>query len=665
METEKDVPTGSTNLKEKKRKPKKEKKETTKSNETEKTLSETTKKQPEGKRINNHITKRILLIAIITLIISIILVAAIMLDQNYPDSRIYSALSEFIGLSSQTKNQQTQYSNLSARYVINLNEFKNQKEITNLSSADNLKINNHTDNNIFLQVTATENQEINVNTIIKSLSDKYKAYYYYPLNSTGGWIPPIGSSGIYLTNLTLSNGTKMQNKTIKIIIMPKKKIQSLNIKRTIYAKEGENITLPLDIINNSSDLQITSENLPEGATLKEGVLSWNIPYNFVQRDIISKILLKYLKINLNPKRKYTLNLKITNPKTKISYTNNIFFIINNTDKFPVINISPVITLKEGQTFDINSLKNKIYDPNGDYISTTKKGWEPEGKLNYNDVGVHNTTFFATNFVTESNKTIYFNVIRENFPPHIKSIQNKEIYEGKSIKQNITATDPNNETITYEISTPLNYVLENNTFIYRSENNLFSDIPHNISKIIYPVNITATDTSGLNSTTAFNITIKRRNYAPKILNSSQKMFIAEINKPINLSLKTKDPNNYPLKYIWNLNFYNKEITTNKSWIIATFTTPGEKQMTVKVTNGYNSTEYKFIADVYKKAQLKTTSTTKETSQQQITQKQPETQTPATYVIEETKTQAQHNTTAYNSNISVVYENQKQNNTYIIG
>ncbi|NIA04228.1 MAG: hypothetical protein GWP09_02650, partial [Nitrospiraceae bacterium] len=548
--------------------------------------------------------------------------------------------------------------NTPVKYIINLNGFlwntnkinnKNteQKETNNSTikiSKNNThnsqkgsitvytsKTNNSKNKDIILNVIATEGQLIDINQIIAP-NTNMSVFYYYPFNKTGQWQTSIGDANHYLINISFYNETTVINKKVDITIKKRTIFPQIDIPDIISSREGNTVQFTVNLIdghlnsnnsqiiepvniNNYSNYKISVINMPKSATFKNNVFNWKIPYNFVKRNWFSKLLLRFLWINTHPKRSIKIGVSVRELKTNASVTKWLLINVNNTVLPPVINVSPILYFKEGTHLDLNKIKSKIYDPNGNYIKLKISGWHPSHILTRKDIGLHNITILADNHIKSTSKTIFIDVIERKTIPSLNKLKNLTIYEGETAREKIQLkginddiNDSTNENTRYidgnsnlkiTFQTPIKYQFINNTFIYKSDKYLLNNKPKNVSEVTFPVNITvSSDNLNLSSKASFTIKVKRVNYAPLIINHSEKFFRIEEGKVVNLSLVAKDINHYPLTYELSLNFYNPIIKTKKSWMLFNFTTLGEKHIRVKVSNGYNSTSFEFIGDVYR-------------------------------------------------------------------
>ncbi|MAF13568.1 MAG: hypothetical protein CMI53_01610 [Parcubacteria group bacterium] len=113
-----------------------------------------------------------------------------------------------------------------------------------------------------------------------------------------------------------------------------------------------------------------------------------------------------------------------------------------------------IKVKESELVNLNV---KIDDPDSDKITysfSLPLNQQGKWKTNYGDAGEYVITITATDGKLTSKKDVLLVVERVNVPPIIKTIKDKTVKEGETIKLEPQVIDPNGDSVTIKLSEPL-------------------------------------------------------------------------------------------------------------------------------------------------------------------------------------------------------------------
>ena len=158
-----------------------------------------------------------------------------------------------------------------------------------------------------------------------------------------------------------------------------------------------------------------------------------------------------------------------------------------------------IKVKESELVNLNV---KIADPDSDKITygfSLPLNEQGKWKTNYGDAGEYVITITATDGKLTSKKDVLLVVERVNVPPVIKTIKDKIVKEGETVKLEPQVIDPNGDSVTLKLSEPLSKGLWATDHTSAGE---------------YEVVITATD-GELESKEKFLLTVTDVNVLPKI------------------------------------------------------------------------------------------------------------------------------------------------------
>ena len=158
-----------------------------------------------------------------------------------------------------------------------------------------------------------------------------------------------------------------------------------------------------------------------------------------------------------------------------------------------------ISVKESELVNLNV---KIDDPDSDKITygfSLPLNQQGEWKTNYGDAGEYVVTITATDGKLTSKKDVLLVVERVNVPPVIKTIKDRVVKEGETVKLEPQVIDPNGDSVTVKLSEPVTKGLWATDHTSAGE---------------YQVVITASD-GELESKEKFLLTVTDVNVLPKI------------------------------------------------------------------------------------------------------------------------------------------------------
>ena len=158
-----------------------------------------------------------------------------------------------------------------------------------------------------------------------------------------------------------------------------------------------------------------------------------------------------------------------------------------------------ISVKESELVNLNV---KIDDPDKDKITysfSLPLNQQGKWKTNYGDAGEYVVTITATDGKLTSKKDVLLVVERVNVPPVIKTIKDRIVKEGETVKVEPQVIDPNGDSVTVKLSEPVSKGLWATDHTSAGE---------------YEVVISASD-GELESKEKFLLTVKDVNVLPKV------------------------------------------------------------------------------------------------------------------------------------------------------
>jgi len=254
---------------------------------------------------------------------------------------------------------------------------------------------------------------------------------------------------------------------------------------------------------------------------------------------INKIL-KFLRIDnfIYPKRKLFAITFIASGKEEAA-EQVVHLTVKDVNRGPRLLEMEDIFVNEGETI---SLHPKAVESDNDRVYF----WisEPVGKdgkwqTSYTDEGTYEVTVTATDGQETDLKKLNVTVNHLNQPPFFEYLPPVEVFEGDFVKINPNAWDDDSEQVEIDIDP----WLEGSTF----DDNGFSWTPgydaaeFKSGKTTYTLTFTARDEEEYESTEEVTITVKDRNRAPELVNTTPETYIkVDIGEPVTFKATAQDP-----------------------------------------------------------------------------------------------------------------------------
>lgn len=192
---------------------------------------------------------------------------------------------------------------------------------------------------------------------------------------------------------------------------------------------------------------------------------------------------------------YKTTITVTDDKS--SATQDILIIVESVNKAPVLTVSEIITVNEGDVVNINP---QATDANGDDVTISLSGWITEDKkeTDSEDIGEHTVIITANDGFSTTTKEITIIVKDVNYGPKLDLIDDIELIAGEKVVIDAKATDADQDTLEFTFSEPLNKDGE-----WQTEEG---------EEGSYTVQITVSD-GRLNDSTSIDIIVLKLNHPP--------------------------------------------------------------------------------------------------------------------------------------------------------
>ena len=218
-----------------------------------------------------------------------------------------------------------------------------------------------------------------------------------------------------------------------------------------------------------------------------------------------------------------------------------------TGKSPILNLIGDKSIREGETLSFSASAS---DPEGDSVSITAldspTGFSVTGNTltwtpDFNQAGIHTISVIAEDSRGGRDvESIRITVENVNLPPVFEEIANQTVDEDQQLQFSISASDPDNDSITLTMSdAPPNATLSRNTFTW------LTTLDQAGSHI---VNFTADDGQGGITTVSVSITVNNVNQPPElIIPRFQGVPEAKEGEEFRLELSANDPDGDTIQF----------------------------------------------------------------------------------------------------------------------
>ena len=240
---------------------------------------------------------------------------------------------------------------------------------------------------------------------------------------TFSWTPTYSQAGTY-SNITfqVSDGTDIDSESITITANNVNRTPALNPITDITVNEGVLITLN----PTATD--------PDGDTLTYTYSGWMTSAIYTTNYTDAGI--------------HTVTVTVSDGT--LSDSQNVSVTVNNVNQAPVLDTISDITVSDGVTITINPTAT---DQDEDTLTYTYTGWMTSSSYttNSNDVGTHTVTVTVSDGTLTDSQAVTVIVLNSNSEPVLDPIADITVNEGATITLSPTATDPDEDALTYTYS----------------------------------------------------------------------------------------------------------------------------------------------------------------------------------------------------------------------
>ncbi len=399
------------------------------------------------------------------------------------------------------------------------------------------------------------------NALTYSASNLPTGATFAPATGTFSWTPGYNQAGTYPNVLftVTDNGTPplSASEAITITVGNVNRAPILNSIGPKSVNEGDTLTFTIAATDPDGDsLTYEASNLPTGAQFDKATMTFTWKPTYSQAGSYQNII-----------------FSVTDGSAIASEA--ITITVGNANRPPVLNPIGTKNINEGQLLEFMVTAQ---DPDNDTLlfsagnlptdagfnpATQKFSWTP----NFGQAGNYTVTFTVTDNgspALSDYETITITVGHVNRPPVLDAIGNKTVKEGETLTFSISATDPDQDPLTYSASNlPTGATFDTSTRV-------FTWTPgYNQADNYTNVRFAATDSGGLSASETITITVGNVN-RPPILDPIGAKTVLE-GETLNITLTASDPDGDALT------FSTGQLPPGASFSGQTFTwTPGYDQ-----------------------------------------------------------------------------------------
>ncbi|WP_342304514.1 putative Ig domain-containing protein [Methanolobus sp. ZRKC5] len=341
------------------------------------------------------------------------------------------------------------------------------------------------------------------------------------------WTPDYNDSGVYYVEFNVTDGIEIDNETITITVENKDRAPELTAidNKTVDENELLNFTI-LATDPDGETVAYFATNLPNGANLdpSTGVFSWIPGYD----------------------HKGTYNVEFIATANSLNDSETIVITVENVDRAPEL---ATIGNKAVDENELLSFTISATDPDDETVtysatnlpdganldpSTGEFRWTPD----YNDENSYDVEFIAESNSLSDSETIVITVENVDREPELAAIGNKAVNENELLSFAISATDPDDETVTYNaINLPDGANLNPSTGEFRWT-------PDYNDENSYDVEFIA-ESNSLSDSETIVITVENVDRAPELATISNKA--VDENELLSFTISATDPDDETITY----------------------------------------------------------------------------------------------------------------------
>ncbi|HIH42732.1 TPA: S8 family serine peptidase [Candidatus Woesearchaeota archaeon] len=374
-----------------------------------------------------------------------------------------------------------------------------------------------------------------------------------------GWLTTYSDSGVYNIKITATDGTSSDSKVFRLSVSNVNRKPTLAALSDINIDENQLVTITASATDQDNDA-ITYTINDSRFTQTNNIFTWQTDYTSMGT--------------------YNLNVTVTDGNLSDSKTFKV--TVNNINRKPALDIIADATFSENSLIiitasatdaDNDALTYAINDSRfvQDNVNKNKFTWQ----TSYVDAGIYNLLITVSDGSLSDSKTFKVTVNNVNRAPVLNTISDLLVNENQLATITASATDSDNDALTYTI---------NDTRFTQDiiNKNIFTWTPGYDDAGVYNIKITATDGTSSDSKT-FKVTVNNLNRAP-VLAAISDSYVNE-NELVSITASATDPDNDELTYSINDSRFVQDILNKNifTWQ-TTYTDSGTYTVKITATDG---------------------------------------------------------------------------------
>lgn len=472
-------------------------------------------------------------------------------------------------------------------------------------------------------IIVNEGEKVKIDLPLNDIDGDSVTYgYEFPLTERGEWQTGFTDAGQYRFKITASDGRANNSGLIDVTVLDVDQKPVLVLPEEVVLFEGQDWNLTVAVSDpDNDDVFLSGENLLEGMTLEDGVLAWNPGYDTIQRrggvwsDFLNTLRLEQYFLK---ERRDVITINACGKKE--CTTAPISVRLRNVNRAPILENVSNITITETEAL---SLAVSAVDPDGDIVHyyyteplprrtaawQTKKG----------DRGKYITYVTATDGENQMTVPIELMIKKKNTLPTLIIEDEVTVREGKEFTLQVSGKDEDNDELQIRLRNPPSaasfgdgrFVWQPgyNSVVNKTDswwNSLLSRVPYVATKLSSDKAATMLEFSISDGESEVvhpvKVNVVNTNREPQIIDYLPKKEITvPVGEPVLFQVTGKDADADRLTYTWSFNLHEPRIEGTNT-IERTFIAPGEKEVTVEVSDGQTRARVEWKVNVVEREEI---------------------------------------------------------------
>ena len=391
-----------------------------------------------------------------------------------------------------------------------------------LSSIGNRTVNENSE--LSFIVTATDHDR---DSLVFLISNPSNIGSFNPITHEFSWVPGYDKSGTYNVTFTVSDGDLFDSETVYIEVLNINRAPELDYIGNKGISEAEELTFTITATDPDSDsIVYSATDVPDGADFDESthVFTWTPDYD---DSGTYDVTFTVSDGDLSDSETITISVGSVNRPPELSFIGDktvtegleLSFSINATDPDENDLTYSTSVLPDGADFDEFT-----------HVFT----WTPD----YDQSGSYSIAFMVSDGILSDSESITLDVTNINRAPVMNYIENASVNENSELVISVSATDPDNEALSYSVTG------KPEGSVFNSHTRELVWTPDHDASGEYEVTFTVSD-GDLSDSQIVSITVNNVNRAPVLDEIGNKN--VDENATLYFTLNAEDPDFNPLTY----------------------------------------------------------------------------------------------------------------------